>query len=347
MKKTKYKERRSFMSKIVTNRHDILILFDVTNGNPNGDPDAGNMPRIDPTTNRGLVSDVCLKRKIRNHIESFKSKEENGRGYEIMIHQGAVINQIVNEAKEPASRKADLTKEKDTWQAAALEYLCNRFFDLRAFGAVISTGNEIFKGSTYGQVRGPIQFTFGRSINPITPLDISITRCAVADEKEKKAVEASADRGSGENRTMGNKHIVPYALYVAKAYISPVFAEKTGFTDEDLNLFFEALQNMFTHDQSAARAEMTVRGIYDFEHVGTQDQNNAEQNRREARLGCYHAHKLFEGISVRLKPGKDYPESFDDYKDHIVCSWAENTLPKGVILHFRHEQPVISMRFKA
>jgi len=264
-----------------------------------------------------------------------------------MIHQGAVINQIVNEAKEPASKKADPNKEKDKWQLAALEYLCNRFFDLRSFGAVISTGNEIFKGSSYGQVRGPIQFTFGRSIDPITPLDISITRCAVADEKEKKALEASADRGSGENRTMGNKHIVPYALYAAKVYVSPVFAERTGFTDDDLNLFFEALQHMFTHDQSAARAEMTVRGIYDFEHVGTQDPNNAEQNKREARLGCYHAHKLFEGIKVDLKAGKTYPESFDDYKDNIVCPWAGNNLPKGVVLHLRHEQPVTSTRFRS
>lgn len=335
------------MDSIITNRHDILILFDVTNGNPNGDPDAGNMPRIDPTSNKGLVSDVCLKRKIRNYVESFKSKEENGRGYEIMIHQGAVINQIVNEAKDPASKKADQNKEKDKWQEAALEYLCNRFFDLRAFGAVISTGNEIFKGSTYGQVRGPIQFTFARSIDPITPLDISITRCAVADEKEKKAVEALADRGSGENRTMGNKHIVPYALYAAKAYVSPVFAERTGFTDDDLSLFFEASVHMFTHDQSSARAEMTVRGIYDFEHVGTQNPNNAEQKKREARLGCYHAHKLFEGIKVSLKPDKTYPESFDDYKDNIVCTWTESNLPKGVVLHLRHEQPVTSIRFRS
>jgi CRISPR-associated protein Csd2 len=146
---------------------------------------------------------------------------------------------------------------------------------------------------------------------------------------------------------MGNKHIVPYALYAAKAYVSPVFAERTGFTDDDLILFFEALQQMFSHDQSAARAEMTVRGIYDFEHVGTQDPNNAEQNGREARLGCYHAHKLFEGVHVGLNPGKAYPESFDDYEGQIVCTWTENTLPKGVVLHFRHEQPVISMRFKA
>lgn len=337
------------MSNIITNRHDILILFDVTNGNPNGDPDAGNMPRIDPTTNKGLVSDVCLKRKVRNYVESFQPKEKNGRGYEIMIHQGAVINKIVNEAKEPASKSANEAKEKDKWQLAALDYLCNRFFDLRTFGAVISTGNEIFKGSTYGQVRGPIQFTFGRSISPITPLEISITRCAVADEKEKKAAEAAADHGSGENRTMGNKHIVPYALYAAKAYVSPVFAERTGFTDDDLALFFEALGQMFTHDQSAARAEMIVRGIYDFEHVGTQNQNNAEQNKREARLGCYHAHKLFEGIKATLKVSDDgkekgFPEKFSDYD--VTCKWTGETLPLGVNLHLRHEQPMKSVTFK-
>jgi CRISPR-associated protein Csd2 len=331
------------METTLTNRHDILILFDVTNGNPNGDPDAGNMPRIDPTSNKGLVSDVCLKRKIRNYVESFPPEKKGDRGYRIMIHQGAVINKLVNEAKAPASKKVDPNKDKDKWQSEALSWLCNEYYDLRSFGAVISTGNEIFKGSTYGQVRGPIQFTFGRSINPITPLDITITRCAVADEKEKKSVEEAATRGSGENRTMGNKHIIPYALYAAKVYVSPVFAERTGFSDDDLKLFFDALGDMFTHDQSAARAEMTVRGIYDFEHVGTQDPNNTEQNKREARLGCYHAHKLFEGIKVKLTPNKTYPESFDDYKDNSICAWTKENLPKGVVLHLRHEQPMISV----
>ena len=134
--------------------------------------------------------------------------------------------------------------------------------------------------------------------------------------------------------------------FAAKAYVSPVFAERTGFTNDDLDVFFKALEHMFTHDQSAARAEMTVRGIYDFEHVGTQDPNNAEQNGRESRLGCYHAHKLFEGIRVDLKPGKSYPESFEDYKNQIVCQWTESTIPKGVVLHLRHEQPVTSIRPK-
>ncbi len=323
----------------VAHRHDILVLFDVKNGNPNGDPDAGNLPRIDPTTNKGLVSDVCLKRKVRNYIEQFQPKSLNGRGFEIMIHQGAVINKLVDEAEGPATEKVNPDEEKDRWQQAALTWLCDKYYDLRTFGAVISTGNKIFKGSTYGQVRGPIQFTFGQSLHAITPLEISITRCAVADEKEKKATEEAADRGTGENRTMGSKHIVPYALYTAKAFVSPVFAERTGFADADLDLFFDALYDLFTHDQSSARGEMVVRGIYDFEHVGTQHPNNATQNAKEAKLGCCHAHKLFGGIRVELRDSKkEFPESFEDYD--VKCGWTETTLPKGVRLNPRHERPV-------
>jgi CRISPR-associated protein Csd2 len=322
------------MDSIITSRHDILILFDVTNGNPNGDPDAGNMPRIDPTSNKGLVSDVCLKRKIRNYVFEFKKDS----GFDILVQQGNIINNEITISIKDATEtlpKKDKSTDKEKAEAA-MKWLCKKFYDVRTFGGVLSTGKDVLQGSAYGQVRGPIQFTFARSFNPITPLDISITRCAVTKPEDEK-----------KERTMGNKHIVPYALYAAKAYVSPVFAERTSFTDDDLNLFFEALQHMFTHDQSAARAEMTVRGIYDFEHVGTQNPNNAEQKRREARLGCYHAHKLFEGIKVSLKPDKTYPESFDDYKDNIVCTWTESNLPKGVVLHLRHEQPVTSIRFRS
>jgi len=329
------------MSDAVGNHHDILILFDVTQGNPNGDPDAGNMPRIDPNTNKGIVSDVCLKRKVRNYVEMFRQDKP---GFEIIIQQGAVLNDIVDEAEGPANEKADPKRNKDKWQEAALEYLCRRFFDLRTFGAVISTGNKIFKGSAYGQVRGPVQFTFAQSYHAITPLEITITRCAVADVKEKKELESAEDGGSGENRTMGKKHIVPYALYSAKVFVSPPFAERTSFTTADLDLLFEALNEMFTHDRSAARGEMVVRGIYDFEHVGTQGPNNADQNKREARLGCYHAHKLFEGIKVKLTDGKEFPASFSDYQ--VTCDWTEETLPKGVVLNLRHEQPVQTIRFK-
>lgn len=323
------------MSNIITNRHDILILFDVTNGNPNGDPDAGNMPRIDPTTNKGLISDVCLKRKIRNYVVEFRKGLE---GLDILIRQENIINNKIDNAEQKAAEPLDKKASDKEKAEAAMKWLCREFYDVRTFGGVISTGNGVLKGSAFGQVRGPIQFTFGQSVDPITPLDVSITRCAVTKPEDEK-----------KERTMGNKFIVPYALYVAKVYISPVFAERTGFTDYDLNLFFEALGQMFTHDQSAARAEMTVRGIYDFEHIGTQAPNNAEQNKREARLGCYHAHKLFEGIEVVLKAGeggkkKEFPEKFSDYE--IRCEWTEETLPLGVNLHLRHDQPAETIAFK-
>ena len=323
------------MSNIITNRHDILILFDVTNGNPNGDPDAGNMPRIDPTTNKGLISDVCLKRKIRNYVVEFRKGLE---GLDILIRQGNIINNEITGAISKAAESLDKEAADKEKAEAAMKWLCLQFYDVRTFGGVLSTGKDVLKGSAFGQVRGPIQFTFGQSVDPITPLDVSITRCAVTKPEDEK-----------KERTMGNKFIVPYALYVAKVYISPVFAERTGFTDDDLDLFFEALGQMFTHDQSAARAEMTVRGIYDFEHIGTQAPNNAEQNKREARLGCYHAHKLFEGIEVVLKAGeggkkKEFPEKFSDYE--IRCEWTEETLPLGVNLHLRHDQPAETIAFK-
>lgn len=327
------------MTNALTNRHDFLLLFEVTNGNPNGDPDAGNMPRFDHAY-RGLVSDVCLKRKVRNFIGNFPpdgNHREQGKDYRIFIQQGAVLNDLIDESEPHASQRTDPKKDRDEWEREALKWLCDRYYDLRAFGAVLATKNKVFKGSSYGQVRGPIQFTFGRSIDPITIKEISITRCAATNAEEKKSIEEaeSTEPGSGRNRTMGNKHIVPYALYAAKGYVSPAFAERTGFTQADLDLLFEALLQMFEQDRSAARGEMVVRGLYDFEHVGTQHPNNAEQNKREARLGCAHAHKLFEGISVKLKAGKEFPESFTDYD--VDCNWTKKNLPNGVELYKRHE----------
>lgn len=323
---------------VITNRHDILILFDVKNGNPNGDPDAGNLPRIDPTTNKGLVSDVCLKRKIRNYVIDFNDDDGknflNGdNGYDVLVKQGVVINNELTSATSDATEKMDKKVSDKEKAKAARKWLCRKFYDVRTFGGVLSTGNDVLKGSAYGQVRGPIQFTFGQSLDPITPLEISITRCAVTKPEDEK-----------KERTMGNKHIVPYGLYMAKAFVSPVFAERTGFTEDDLTLFFEALYDMFTHDQSAARPEMIVRGIYDFEHVGTQHANNAEQNKKEARLGCCHAHKLFEGIEIQLENGKEFPESFNDY--HVKCKWSEENILNGVQLHLRHEKPATTIRLK-
>ena len=309
---------------ILTNRHDVLLLFEVTNGNPNGDPDAGNMPRQDHNTNRGIVSDVCLKRKVRNFVETFPPERASDNGYNLFVRQGAILGNEIASAVEKSGDSLDSDASKDQKQEAAMKWLCREFFDIRAFGGVLSVGDDIMKGSAWGQVRGPVQFTFGQSYHSITPLEISITRGAVTKEED-------ADK----ERTMGNKHIVPYALYAAKVYISPAFAERTGFTSTDLEVLFEALNHMFEHDRSAARGEMVVRGIYDFEHVGTQHENNAEQNKREARLGCAHAHKLFEGIEVKLKDDVEFPQSFVDYE--VSCGWDSADLPGGVRLHRRHE----------
>jgi CRISPR-associated protein Csd2 len=316
----------------ITNRHDILILFDVTNGNPNGDPDAGNLPRIDPTSNKGLVSDVCLKRKVRNFVAAFR-KDAEGKplpGCDILVQQGNVLNREISGAIDQATEKLDKKASDQQKAEAAMRWLCSQFYDVRTFGGVLSTGQDVLKGSAYGQVRGPVQFTFARSLHPITPLEISITRCAVTKEEDV-----------AKERTMGNKHIVPYALYLAKVFVSPVFAERTRFTDDDLALFFEALDHMFDHDQSAARPEMAVRAIYDFEHVGTQGPENAQQNAREAKLGCEHAHKLFAGVTIKLNnPDKEYPESFDDYG--VTDAWSEqksgDTVVPGVRL-FRRVDP--------
>ena len=312
-------------SPIVSRRHDILVMFDVTNGNPNGDPDAGNLPRIDPTTNKGLVSDVCLKRKIRNFVTQFPTDrvdEPNSNGFHIFVQQGNILNNELDRGIKAATKMLGPKATDKEKAESAIHWLCREFFDVRTFGGVLSTGDDVLKGSAYGQVRGPVQFTFARSCDPITPLEITITRCAVTKPEDEK-----------KERTFGNKHIVPYALYVAKVFISPVFAERTGFTEADLALFFEALDHMFDHDQSAARAEMTVRGIYDFEHVGTQGESNAAQNAREAKLGCAHAWKLFGGVTIGLRRdadgrAKDYPEAFTDYA--VSDNWLNDAPPDGI-----------------
>lgn len=311
---------------VLANRHDILLLFEVTNGNPNGDPDAGNMPRQDHNTNRGFVSDVCLKRKVRNFVETFPPERANAdaNGYNLFIRQGAVLNNEIENGIGRSGENLPPNSSKVQKQEAAMKWLCREFFDIRTFGGVLSTGDDIMKGSAWGQVRGPVQFTFGQSFHAITPLEVSITRLAVTKEED-----------AAKERTMGNKHIVPYALYGAKVYVSPALAERTGFTNADLEVLFDALNHMFEHDRSAAGGEMVVRGIYDFEHIGTQHENNVEQNRREARLGCAHSHKLFEGIEVKLKDGVEFPKSFVEYE--VCCTWDENNTPVGVRLHKRHE----------
>ncbi len=334
---------------ILTNRHDFLFLFEVTNGNPNGDPDAGNMPRIDPNTNRGIVTDVCLKRKIRNFVELFPPIRETDakgtveNGFDILIRQGGCIETAQKKSlDESAVDNGSLRGQSNVERAK--NWLCRMFYDIRAFGGVISTGEDAFKGSAFGQIRGPVQITFGQSVSPITPIEATISVCVPRNEAkgknghpptEKEVAKSICD----QTGIQGRKHIVPYALYVAKGYVSPSFAERTGFTQTDLDLFFQALAGMFEHDRSAARGEMIVRGIYDFEHVGTHaeatDETQKKQNLRETRLGCAHAHKLFEGIQIKLKEGKEFPESFADYT--VNNCWTKENLPAGVCLHLRHE----------
>lgn len=327
---------------ILTNRHDIYFIFEVTNGNPNGDPDMDNMPRQEDNTEKGLVSDVCLKRKIRNYVFLSNSKEEVGR--RIFVQNTHYLNDVIEEHHKNSTERLtsegllkndakDKKNNKKSVDIATVESLCREFFDIRTFGAVVATGK--MAGSPFGQIQGPVQVTFAQSFDPITPQQITITRQAKTDEKEEKPTNSESEDSQTGGGTMGNKFIVPYGLYAAKIYVSPAFAERTGFTSHDLEVLFEALSYMFEHDRSASRGEMIIRGIYDFEHIGTQHENNAEANKREARLGCCHAHKLFEGINVKLKDGKEFPESFNDYE--VNCSWTDENLPKGVTLHKRHE----------
>jgi CRISPR-associated protein Csd2 len=321
----------------IPHRHDLLILFEVTNGNPNGDPDSGNQPRVDALSQRGLVSDVCLKRKVRNYVEHFPPLAvNNSKSYDILVRQGAVLNlkqkDAVEATRDPSSEDKK-TKGKDKSDPdhprRVKDWLCHQFYDVRTFGAVVSTGDEVMKGSAYGQIRGPVQFTFGQSFDPIAPQEITITRCAVTKEEDVQ-----------KERTMGQKYIVPYGLYAARCYISPAFAENTAFDQTDYDLLIEALSHLFDHDRSAARGDMVVRALLDFEHVGTQSDANADQNRREARLGCAHAHQLFESVKVERADESTIPQSFADYRVSL-SGWDDHgrspNFP-GVLLH-RHVSP--------
>lgn len=274
------------MTNSILNRYEFVYLFDVENGNPNGDPDAGNMPRIDPETSFGIVTDVCLKRKIRNYVQITK---EDLPPYCIYVKEKAVLT--LQQKKAYIALKIDNSKKQSDNIERARDWMCQNFFDIRTFGAVMS-----LKEFNCGQVRGPVQMNFGRSIDPISPREVTITRMAVATEKE-------AENQSGDNRTMGRKSIVPYGLYRAEGYVSPSLGEQTGFSEDDLELVWSALINMFDHDHSAARGKMCARRLIVFKHDG--------------KLGNAPAHKLFDTVQIGQCDNKP-PRSFDDYKDGIV-----------------------------
>jgi CRISPR-associated protein Csd2 len=308
----------------LANRYDFVLLFDVANGNPNGDPDAGNLPRLDPETNHGLVTDVSLKRKVRNYVEFAR----NGTpGAAIYVQEGAILNEKHRQAYKavrPDDAKVDKEAKlnpKDDAEAIRLkDFMCGNFFDVRTFGAVMSTGINC------GQVRGPVQMTFAHTIEPIVPLEISITRMAATSEKEKAERQAGDDNNERtENRTMGRKHIVPYGLYRAHGFISAKLAERTGFSEDDLQLLLDALENMFEHDRSAARGEMASRKLIVFRH--------------ENALGNARAHELFDRVRIGRNIDGEYREVDDKglgnlpparkFSDYIVAIDRDG-LPGGV-----------------
>ena len=288
------------MSTPIKNRYDFVILFDVENGNPNGNPDAGNMPRIDPETGYGLVTDVCLKRKIRNYVEDLK---EDTPGYRIYVKEGVPLNRSDAEALAAVGVSGDLKAAKKSDPGIDLklrDFMCSNFYDIRTFGAVMTT---FVKGAlNCGQVRGPVQLSFARSIDPIVPQEVTITRMAITTEAdaEKKGTE------------MGRKHIVPYALYRAEGYVSANLARKTtGFSEDDLQLLWQAILNMFENDHSAARGKMAVRELIVFKH--------------DSELGNAPAYKLFEKVQVKRAEGVEVPRQYGDYNVSV-----SDDLPEGV-----------------
>ncbi len=301
------------MATELKNRYDFMLVFDVKDGNPNGDPDAGNLPRVDSETGEGLVTDVCLKRKVRNYVQLTKGTEA---GYDIFIKEKAILNKEIEKAyadlsidlSKPPVDAVDGKKRNKEGQGQGGEVqqarakMCETYFDIRTFGAVMSTG------ANAGQVRGPVQITFARSVDPVVTLEHSITRMAVA-------TEAEAEKQSGDNRTMGRKNTVPYGLYVAYGFVSPALAAQTGFSEEDLETLWTALVNMFDQDHSAARGMMATQKLIIFKH--------------DSALGNAPSHKLFDLVKITKRPDVTVPRKFADYKLTDVAA-IRSALPSGV-----------------
>lgn len=291
-------------------RHDFLLLFDVTDGNPNGDPDAGNMPRVDPETMHGLVTDVCLKRKIRNYVTLSANGHVGRRIY--VQDQGIALNSLHDEAYKANNIKSTGTKQKRSDIDTAREWMCQQFYDVRMFGAVMTTGVNC------GQVRGPVQLTFARSVDPIAPLDFSITRVAITKQEDAEVVvsEGENEKATGKTTEMGRKPFVPYGLYLAKGFFSPTLAAKTGVSREDLELFWEALQKMWELDRSASRGMMACQGLYVFSH--------------DSPLGNAQTQELFALLKIEPLNGQGTPRSFQDYRGRIRLE--QEKVPEGVTL---------------
>lgn len=308
----------------IKNRFEFMYYVACTDCNPNGDPDMGNMPRLDPQTMQGYITDAATKRRIRNYVELAHHGEP---GMNIIIQQSTNINRHIAEAKREAGVE-DCAKAKEGVYAGRKK-ACEMFYDVRTFGAVMSTGPNA------GQVRGPVQITFGKSVDPVLPLDISITRMAVADKvkdgatvEEYKAWEEA--QPEDKLRTMGRKQLIPFGLYEVRGFVSANLAEETGFDDDDLNTLFEAILNMYEHDRSASKGEMeVVSPLIIFKHIGTD--TDADQRLRQAKLGCAPAHRLFDLVKVIKKDSVTYPRTYRDYD----ASVAIGSVPAGVQIGFK------------
>lgn len=306
----------------IQNRYEFVYYVSCTNANPNGDPDMGNTPRIDPQTMQGFITDVATKRRIRNYIQTAYAGQP---GMNIIVQQSTNLNRHIAQAKRAAGVE-DCAKQKEAVYAGRKK-ACELFYDVRTFGAVMSTGPNA------GQVRGPVQITFGKSLDPVLPMDIAITRVAVADPIKEGTVEdylkKEAETSEDKLRTMGRKQLIPFGLYEVRGFISANLAAETGFDDADLQALFEAILNMYEHDHSASKGEMSVVSpLILFKHVGTD--TDAAQRVRQAKLGCAPAHKLFELVHVQKKPGVQFPRQYRDYDAAVDASH----LPAGVELGF-------------
>ncbi|MCY4110533.1 MAG: type I-C CRISPR-associated protein Cas7/Csd2 [Chloroflexi bacterium] len=293
----------------VNRRHDFVLLFDVTDGNPNGDPDAGNLPRVDPETMHGLVTDVSLKRKVRDWVDASRGDEARFKVY--VQKEGEALNAKHRRAYETLGLKPTGTKQARGEVDQARDWMCANFFDIRLFGAVMSTGVNC------GQVRGPVQLTFARSLDPVVPLDLSITRVAVTREEDAQIVAAedgSDGAASGKQTEMGRKSLVPYGLYRTHGFFNPSFAAKTGVDADDLTLFWKALEMMWDLDRSSSRGLMACRGLCVFSHA--------------SKLGDAPAHTLFERVNVARSGNGQAPRAFGDYAVDV----DDADLPAGVTL---------------
>lgn len=309
------------MSEPIRNRYEFLFLFDCENGNPNGDPDSGNAPRVDPQDMRGLVSDVALKRRIRNYVQIARGNEMPNA---IFVEHATNLNRPIARAHEETGGLPDTKRGGSKSKVeAAKQWICQNFFDVRAFGAVMSTG------ANAGQVRGPVQIAFARSIDPVLSLDLSVTRMAVAVDvpggSSAEIARWESEQAEEKLRTMGRKALIPYGLFLGKGFISAHLAQSTGFDEDDLALLWEALLNMYEHDRSSSKGVMTVhRPLFVFRHEGTD--SDSEQRRRQAMLGCAPAHELFGLIEVKSKV--ETPRSFADYEVTV----HRDRIPAGVTL---------------